>query len=112
MLLYNTNPQEPALEMTAAHMDIPLPSAMVNYTDGMTLKRALAKNPFGMLRIQAHAIELPDHYDPSQSVDIPGLRKFLEDYVAQQHKCVDEACLRFIDPSTSICSCFSFLKWK
>lgn len=100
--MYNTNPQEPAVEMTATHMGIPLPSAMVNYTDGMALKRALARSPRGTLLMQAHAVVPPKHYDPSQKVDLAGLRDVLQEYLMQQHNCVGEDCLRNVDPSTSM----------
>jgi hypothetical protein len=111
MLVYNTVPDEQALEMTATDMDVPLPSAMINFSDAMLLKRELARRPDGVLVMRARPEQSPQQQQGSGGggvVDMAALTRLLEDYFMQQNNCEDEDCLRFVNPGTcasqSICT--------
>jgi hypothetical protein len=103
MLVYNTVPDEQALEMTATDMDAPLPSAMINFSDAMLLKRELARRPDGVLVMRARPEQSPQQQQQQGSgggdvVDMAALTRLLEDYFMQQNNCEDEDCLRFVNP--------------
>lgn len=100
MLVYNTNPEEGALEMTGPNMDIPVPSAMISFNDSRVLKQALSRTSNGVLRIYTRPQDQKDRSAPADTkmvVDIDALAQNLKEFFSSQYDCNGEACLNVVN---------------